>query len=77
MTLAGGQVNIGGAPSPVRVVYVLGWYRSGTTLLGNLLGQLPGFVSVGELQALWHALSHPESLCGCGLTLGYAPFGPS
>jgi hypothetical protein len=74
VTIAGAEDNVGGTPGLVPVVYVLGWYRSGTTLLGNLLGQLPGFVSVGELQALWHGLGNLESLCGCGLTFNGCPF---
>jgi hypothetical protein len=50
----------------VPVVYVLGIYRSGTTLLSNLLGQLDGYFCGGELRALWRELLDPESRCGCG-----------
>jgi hypothetical protein len=74
VTIGSAEDDVSGTPGPVPVVYVLGWYRSGTTLLGNLLGQLPDFVSVGELQALWHGLGNPESLCGCGLTFDDCPY---
>ena len=33
----------------VRVLYIAGMMRSGSTLLGRLLGELPGAVHVGEL----------------------------
>jgi Sulfotransferase family len=72
--IGGAADHVDRATEPVPVVYVLGWYRSGTTLLGNLLGQLPGFISVGELQALWHRLGSLGSLCGCGLTFNDCPF---
>ncbi|MGH9068305.1 MAG: sulfotransferase [Acidimicrobiales bacterium] len=54
---------------PVKVLYVLGNYRSGTTLLSNLIGQLDGFVCVGELRALWRELGAASSRCGCGWAL--------
>jgi hypothetical protein len=44
------------------VVYVAGWGRSGSTLLGNLLGEIPGYISIGELRYLFH----PGITCGCG-----------
>ena len=39
--------------TPLRVLYVGSWSRSGSTLLDLMLGQVPGFVSVGELRFLW------------------------
>ena len=42
-----------GSPDPVRVLYVAGAGRSGSTVLANLLGEVPGFVSVGEVRFLW------------------------
>ncbi len=63
----------GAAPTPVaetsppKVLYIIASHRSGSTLLGNLLGELPDFVSVGELRFLFEAAAgggdHP---CGCG-----------
>lgn len=51
--------------SRVRVLYVMGAGRSGTTLLDNVLGALPGYFSVGELQMFWAAVEEGSG-CGCG-----------
>jgi hypothetical protein len=50
----------------LRVLYVLGIYHSGTTLLSNLLGQLEGFFCVGELRSVWRKSMVPNARCGCG-----------
>jgi Sulfotransferase family len=53
----------------IKVLYVAGFGRSGSTLLGNVLGQVKGFVSVGEIRNIWlHGLIQ-NKICGCG-----APF---
>jgi hypothetical protein len=57
----------------VRVLYVLGIYHSGTTLLGNLAGQLDGYFSVGELRTIWKKLALGDPRCGCGETLSACP----
>lgn len=53
----------------VKVLYIAGFGRSGSTILDNLLNQVDGFFSAGELCYMWdHNL--PESgLCGCGRPL--------
>ncbi len=56
-----------------RVLYVLGMYHSGTTLLGNLAGQLDGYFSVGELRSIWRKLTLPHTRCGCGDQLAACP----
>ena len=38
-----------------KVLYIAGMTRSGTTLLCNLLNEIPGFVGVGELRTYWRA----------------------
>lgn len=55
-----------GPEGPVRVAYVGGWGRSGSTLLDRLLGQVEGFVSVGELRQLWKRGPTGNATCGCG-----------
>jgi sulfotransferase family protein len=55
-----------GPDGPVRVAYVGGWGRSGSTLLDRLLGQVEGFVSVGELRQLWKRGPTANATCGCG-----------
>jgi hypothetical protein len=48
-----------------KVLYLSGWGRSGSTLLGNLLGQVENFHHVGELRA-WDAAVLDDRHCGCG-----------
>jgi Sulfotransferase family len=51
----------------IKVLYVAGFGRSGSTLLGNVLGQVNGFVSVGEIRNIWlHGLIQ-NKICGCGV----------
>jgi hypothetical protein len=50
----------------VRVLYIAGWQRSGSTLIANLLGELPGYFHAGELYYLWDYVWHDNTLCGCG-----------
>ncbi len=54
---------------PVRLLYVGGCGRSGSTLLDRALGQIPGVCAVGEVVHLWHRGLMEDHLCGCG-----APF---
>jgi hypothetical protein len=58
---------------PVRVVYIVGTMRSGSTMLGDLLGQVPGYIHIGELVHIWeHGLRH-DWLCGCGVKFSQCP----
>jgi hypothetical protein len=61
------------AGADLRVLYVLGIYHSGTTVLSNMVGQLDGYFCVGELRTLWPKLTLPESRCGCGELLVECP----
>jgi hypothetical protein len=56
------------APSrdPIKVVFLGGHGRSGSTILDRLAGQLDGFVSIGELRNLWQRSLLENQLCGCG-----------
>jgi hypothetical protein len=58
----------------VRVVYVAGAGRSGSTVLGMLLGALPGMVAVGELRHVWRRGVLEDQLCGCGEPFSACPF---
>ncbi|MBA2692848.1 MAG: sulfotransferase [Rubrobacter sp.] len=50
----------------VKVLYIAGFGRSGSTILANSLGQIDGFFSGGEMNFIWkHALIE-DRLCGCG-----------
>lgn len=48
------------------VLFIAGSFRSGSTVLDNLLGQLEGFTSVGEMRSLWKNGLIDGRLCGCG-----------
>ncbi len=50
----------------VRVLYIGGWGRSGSTLLDRLLGQMEGSFSVGEMRDLWLRGVLENRRCGCG-----------
>jgi Sulfotransferase family len=50
----------------VRVLYVGGLGRSGSTLIERLIGQLPGVCPVGELVHLWERGITENERCGCG-----------
>ncbi len=50
----------------VSVLYIGGHGRSGSTILAQTLGQIPGFVNVGELWQVWHRGLRENERCGCG-----------
>ncbi len=58
----------------VKVLYVAGSGRSGSTIVDNVLGQLEGVVSVGELRFLWERGVLGDRLCGCGRPFSSCPF---
>jgi hypothetical protein len=55
------------------VLFIAGWGRSGSTILGNILGQLPGVFHVGELCHVWRRGIVENALCGCGVRLSDCP----
>ncbi len=57
----------------VKVLYVVGLGRSGSTILSNSLGQIPGFFSTGELNFVWKHDLVENRLCGCGRPLQECP----
>jgi len=50
----------------VKVLFIAGPGRSGSTLLDMLLGQIRGFYSTGELRFIWNRGFEQNQLCGCG-----------
>ena len=59
----------------VKIVYIGGAGRSGSTLLDRLLGQVDGFFSVGELKHFGGGKESPEDLLsGCGKPLNKCDF---
>ena len=50
----------------VKVLLIMGWTRSGSTILDNLLGEIDGFFSSGELHYIWERGLLEKRLCACG-----------
>ncbi|WP_199043477.1 sulfotransferase [Glycomyces salinus] len=57
----------------MRVVYVLGRGRSGSTLIGQVLGALDGWFSAGEIRVLWDPVLTHDSPCACGEPVRQCP----
>lgn len=59
------------AAGPLTVLSVTGWCRNGSTIIGNVLNEVPGFFHVGELHFLWKNGTGrgANNRCGCGLPL--------
>ena len=62
----------GDADGRVAVLYIGGEGRSGSTILSEMLANLPGFVSVGEIVGIWQALRTDEH-CECGAAFSECP----
>jgi Sulfotransferase family len=58
----------------VKVLFVAGYGRSGSTLLDRTLGQVDGFCSVGELRHVFREGYLENRLCGCGEEFRSCPF---
>jgi hypothetical protein len=56
------------------VLLIGGAGRSGSTLLGRLLGELPGFAAVGEFRYAWSEALAGNRHCGCGAGFRDCPF---
>lgn len=56
-----------------KVLFIAGSGRSGSTLLDNVLGQLDGYFSGGELRYIWERGLTSNRLCGCGRHLRHCP----
>jgi hypothetical protein len=56
---------------PIKVLSITGWCRNGSTIIGNLLNEVPGFFHAGELHFLWKNAygNGSNTKCGCGLDL--------
>lgn len=49
-----------------RVLFIASMGRSGSTILDNVLGQVAGYVSVGEIKFIWERGLKENRRCGCG-----------
>ena len=62
------------AGASVKILYVGGYARSGSTLLSRVLGESPGMVCVGETRYLWSRGLLNNVDCGCGVPFRSCPF---
>jgi Sulfotransferase family len=63
------------ARKQLHVLYIAGYTRCGSTLLGRLLGALPESVAIGEGAAhYFRPRALTDSPCGCGLCVEACPF---
>jgi len=59
------------SPSNIKVLYITGWCRNGSTIIGNVLNEVKGFFHTGELSFLWKNAygNGSNTFCGCGEAL--------
>jgi len=53
----------------IKVIYIAGSTRSGSTILGNILGAIDGFFNAGELIHIWDRGIRSNGLCSCGVPI--------
>lgn len=58
----------------MKVLYIAGVGRSGSTLLERMLGAIPGSVNTGELNAIFSRVATQDQRCGCGEPFSACPF---
>jgi len=57
----------------IKVLNITGWGRSGSTIIASLLGQIDGFVSVGELRQIWDRGLLRNMACACSRSFRDCP----
>ena len=58
----------------VKVLFIAGCGRTGSTMLHNVLGQIDGFTAVGELRYVWGRAALKDQSCGCGVRFSQCAF---
>ncbi|MEO9652459.1 MAG: sulfotransferase family protein [Roseobacter sp.] len=58
------------------LVYILGWGRSGSSIMANILGSMPESASLGEVRYLWDRGILENGICGCGEPFAECDFWP-
>lgn len=66
--------DAGRVERPVRIIYIGGFGRSGSTLLARLLGEAGNAVPVGELFDIWRQCFVNNRRCGCGMPFNQCEF---
>ena len=57
----------------IRVLYIGGPSRSGSTVLSQILGEIPGFFNAGELLNIWDRGIKHQGVCSCGNSVNECP----
>jgi len=57
----------------MKILYIAGAGRSGSTLLEMILGNTPGFFSGGEILDFWGHANNDKLSCGCGCLFTACP----
>lgn len=50
----------------IKVLYIAGPSRSGSTILAQILGEIPGFFNAGEVINIWDRGIKNQGICSCG-----------
>ncbi|MGD2217703.1 MAG: hypothetical protein PVJ64_13190, partial [Gemmatimonadales bacterium] len=58
----------------LKVLFIVGKGRSGSTILDNILGQVDSFISLGEVWVWRGTRVLEEQNCGCGKRAAECPF---
>jgi len=53
--------------SVLKVLYIAGEGRSGSTIIGNILGQVEGLFFAGEAISIWRHFLMDNRMCACGV----------
>jgi hypothetical protein len=60
--------------SGVRLLFIGGWGRSGSTLVERLLGEMPEITGGGEITHMWLRAIRDDERCSCGAIFSECPF---
>lgn len=68
------SVSAGGRVPQIKILAIAGTGQNGATLVSRMLGELPGFLAIGEVGRLWDKglIEHVE--CSCGAVFDACPF---
>jgi hypothetical protein len=68
-----GEHSTEAAAAPRRLLYIAGYGRSGSTLLGRLLAQNADVLSLGEVVYTGSHIGKAGTICGCGRPMTECP----
>jgi len=50
----------------LKLIYIAGYSRCGSTILSNILGEIDSFFNAGEVMYIWDRIISENGICGCG-----------